>query len=276
MCSTPAHPPPCWAVRSSGPRGRRGRCRSPGSPRDHARGADRAAASRGAVVRPGRRVQMVAAIVFTTPTGGDAGNGVGHPHRRGRAAQPPRSRQSLPGPERPSPAKFIPPVRRSATTPRSSTGSCTGHSGSPARRPSGSADALSAGRRRAALAAAANAGRRRTLATASAMSSTGAAYLFINVDLSPPAGADCPGEGEWVCLDAVTLPHAHGVGSPTRCCVTSGGGSAGRFRRCSSPSARDDQRASPARIACPRTEMVSATSTPAASAKAPASRNAPS
>ena len=51
-------------------------------------------------------------------------------------------------------------------------------------------------------------------------------YLFINVDLSVhlhrmPAG-------EWVCLDAMTLPEPTGIGLADRRCTTSAAGSAGR------------------------------------------------
>lgn len=53
-------------------------------------------------------------------------------------------------------------------------------------------------------------------------------YLFINVDLS--VHLERMPEGEWVCLDAVTLPEP--TGSPTRCCSTSGGESGARCNRC--------------------------------------------
>ena len=69
-------------------------------------------------------------------------------------------------------------------------------------------------------------------------------YLFINVDLTVhlhrlPAG-------EWVCLDAVTVPEPTGVGlTDTMLLRRARARSAARRRRCSSPSAR---RAAPPRL----------------------------
>ena len=72
------------------------------------------------------------------------------------------------------------------------------------------ADALAAGRGRGADAAAAGAGRRRLGQRRERDARLVARYLFINVDLTVhlhrlPAG-------EWVCLDAVTIPEPTGIG----------------------------------------------------------------
>ena len=61
-------------------------------------------------------------------------------------------------------------------------------------------------------------------------------YLFINVDLS--VHLHRMPEGEWVCLDAVTMPEpARGRARRQRRCTTSAGRSAAPCRRCSSASA---------------------------------------
>ena len=57
-----------------------------------------------------------------------------------------------------------------------------------------------------------------------------AGHLFINVDLTVHL-IRLP-VGEWVCLDAITVPERPASDSPTRPCTTSTGRSAGRCRRC--------------------------------------------
>ena len=72
------------------------------------------------------------------------------------------------------------------------------------------ADAPSARRRRGALAASAGAGRRRLGKRRQRRRSTGARYLFINVELTVHLHRALA--GEWVCLDAITIPEPNGVG----------------------------------------------------------------
>ena len=55
-------------------------------------------------------------------------------------------------------------------------------------------------------------------------------YLFINVDLT--VHLHRPLDGEWVCLDSITVPEPAAPGSPTLRCTTGGGRSGGRPRRC--------------------------------------------
>ena len=55
-------------------------------------------------------------------------------------------------------------------------------------------------------------------------------YLFINVDLT--VHLERMPEGEWVCVDAVTLPRPNGIGSAESVLSDRGAGSAAPCRRC--------------------------------------------
>ena len=93
------------------------------------------------------------------------------------------------------------------------------------------ADAPAAGRRARSRRRCSACSPRPTRATASAPRSIGSRYLFINVDLT--VHLHRMPEGEWVCLDAITIAGAQlASGSPTPRCTTSAGRSGARRRPC--------------------------------------------
>ena len=98
--------------------------------------------------------------------------------------------------------------------------------------------------------------------------STGAASPSSNVDLSVHLER-LPG-GEWVCLDAVTLPGRAGSEPPTRCCSTRGPDRPG------AADAAGQRALSSATRARPRAEIARVIVAAAITAQAAAKMNAPS
>ena len=195
--------------------------------RDPARGADRAGAGRGA-----RRAARAGGCRWSRPSSAtarasaDAGARLADPHRRlelpGEAltsAEPPPAPRRAP---RPSSSR---PGRSSATTRRWSGASSPAASSSRARRRSGCGCASRWSPARS---------RRRcsgrwsppTSATGSAPSLDFRRYLFINVDLT--VHLERMPEGEWVCVDAVTLPRPQRRSAPPSRCSPTRDGRIGR------------------------------------------------
>ena len=164
------------------------------------------------VVRPGRRVQLVEAELRD-----EAGEPLVRAHawrlRTAPVEIPPEAMGALeppPGPERGRRSSSSPPGRSAGTTRRWSAGSSRAASSSPGpavvwlrmRQP------LVAGEQPTPL--------QRVLVTADVGNGVSATldyhrYLFINVDLT--VNLERLPRGEWVCVDAVTLPQPNGVGT---------------------------------------------------------------